>query len=210
MRSDTDRIDINDNMDTIAALWPGARLADAELAEFRKQLGPLKQHIVDEAIRLTYGSCDKRRPILGLIKQQYGRLVESRTFTTEPRYTGTMTWHVSYQRTSKHGVPGAWYGQRCQTREEAERVAAQHGGRVTCMDSKSDPMPTNAELDAEARQAREVIAALPRPDVQALVDGLRSSGWIKSQLPARLSDWPRMAVLTVHAAYTLQHAKERR
>jgi hypothetical protein len=204
----SDRIDLTDNMRTMQELWPGAKITEPEMAEFRSQLAPLKQDIVDQAIRLVYGSSDKRRPILSAIKAQYSRLVDERTYTPEPRYNGTMTWHVSWQRTSKHGVPGAWYGCRCQTREEAERIAVAEGGRVTCMSKADDDGDYSAEaLRADEIRARETLAGLSRNQIAAMVDRLRSIGFVTEKLPARLSDWPRMAALTVYAEYRNQQER---
>jgi hypothetical protein len=204
----TDRIDITDNMRTMQELWPGAKITEPEMAEFRSQLAPLKQDVLDQAIRLVYGSSDKRRPILSAIKAQYARLMDERTYTPEPRYTGTMTWHVAWQRTSKHGVPGAWYGARCQSREEAERIAKANGGRVTCMSKADDDDDYSDEaLRADEMRARETLAGLSRNQIAAMVDRLRSIGFVTERLPARLSDWPRMAALTVYAEYRNQQER---
>jgi hypothetical protein len=204
----TDRIDITDNMRTMQELWPGAKITEPEMAEFRSQLAPLKQDVLDQAIRLVYGSSDKRRPVLSAIKAQYARLMDERTYTPEPRYTGTMTWHVAWQRTSKHGVPGAWYGARCQSREEAERIAKAEGGRVTCMSKADDDDDYRDEaLRADEIRARETLAGLSRNQIAAMVDRLRSIGFVTERLPARLSDWPRMAALTVYAEYRNQQER---
>ena len=204
----TDRIDITDNMRTMQELWPGAKITEPEMAEFRSQLAPLKQDVLDQAIRLVYGSSDKRRPILSAIKAQYARLMDERTYTPEPRYTGTMTWHVAWQRTSKHGVPGAWYGARCQSREEAERIAKAEGGRVTCMSKADDDDDYSDEaLRADEMRARETLAGLSRNQIATMVDRLRSIGFVTERLPARLSDWPRMAALTVYAEYRNQQER---
>jgi hypothetical protein len=204
----TDRIDITDNMRTMQELWPGAKITEPEMAEFRSQLAPLKQDVLDQAIRLVYGSSDKRRPVLSAIKAQYSRLMDERTYTPEPRYTGTMTWHVAWQRTSKHGVPGAWYGCRCQSREEAERIAKAEGGRVTCMSKADDDDDYSDEaLRADEMRARETLAGLSRNQIAAMVDRLRSIGFVTERLPARLSDWPRMAALTVYAEYRNQQER---
>ena len=204
----TDRIDITDNMRTMQELWPGAKITEPEMAEFRSQLAPLKQDVLDQAIRLVYGSSDKRRPILSAIKAQYSRLMDERTYTPDPRYTGTMTWHVAWQRTSKHGVPGAWYGARCQSREEAERIAKAEGGRVTCMSKADDDDDYSDEaLRSDEIRARETLAGLSRNQIAAMVDRLRSIGFVTERLPARLSDWPRMAALTVYAEYRNQQER---
>jgi len=204
----TDRIDITDNMRTMQELWPGAKITEPEMAEFRSQLAPLKQDVLDQSIRLVYGSSDKRRPILSAIKAQYARLMDERTYTPEPRYTGTMTWHVAWQRTSKHGVPGAWYGARCQSRQEAEQIAKVNGGRVTCMSKADDDEDYSDEaLRADEMRARETLAGLSRNQIAAMVDRLRSIGFVTERLPARLSDWPRMAALTVYAEYRNQQER---
>lgn len=204
----TDRIDITDNMRTMQELWPGAKITEPEMAEFRSQLAPLKQDVLDQSIRLVYGSSDKRRPILSAIKAQYARLMDERTYTPEPRYTGTMTWHVAWQRTSKHGVPGAWYGARCQSRQEAEQIGKANGGRVTCMSKADDDEDYSDEaLRADEMRARETLAGLSRNQIAAMVDRLRSIGFVTERLPARLSDWPRMAALTVYAEYRNQQER---
>jgi hypothetical protein len=206
----TDRIDITDNMRTMQELWPGAKITEPEMAEFRSQLAPLKQDVLDQAIRLVYGSSDKRRPVLSAIKAQYSRLMDERTYTPEPRYTGTMTWHVAWQRTSKHGVPGAWYGCRCQSRHEAEQIAKANGGRVTCMSKADDGEDYSDEaLRADEIRARETLAGLSRNKIAAMVDRLRSIGFVTEKLPARLSDWPRMAALTVYAEYRNQQERRK-
>jgi hypothetical protein len=204
----SERIDITDNMRTMQELWPGAKITEPEMAEFRSQLAPLKQDVLDQAIRLVYGSSDKRRPVLSAIKAQYSRLMDERTYTPEPRYTGTMTWHVAWQRTSKHGVPGAWYGCRCQSRQEAEQIAVANGGRVTCMSKADDGEDYSDEaLRADEIRARETLAGLSRNKIAAMVDRLRSIGFVTEKLPARLSDWPRMAALTVYAEYRNQQER---
>ena len=129
---------IVENVALLNELWPKSNLSDPQKDAFRRAFAPLKQDRLAEAIHLAFRAHGGREPQLRWIDAQYSRLSESATFTTEARYTGTMTWHVSYQRTSRHGVPGAWYGERCQTREEAERIAKKHGGRVTDMAGKDD------------------------------------------------------------------------
>ena len=206
----TDRIDITDNMRTMQELWPGAKITEPEMAEFRSQLAPLKQDRLNEAIHLAFRAHGGREPQLRWIDAQYSRLSESAQFTTEARYTGTMTWHVSYQRTSRHGVPGAWYGQRCQTREEAERIARDTGGRVTCMSKADDTEDYSDEaLRADEIRARETLAGLSRTQITTMVDRLRSIGFVTEKLPARIAEWPRMPVLTVYAEYRNQQERRK-
>lgn len=203
----TDTITLGDNIKLISDSWPKLKLNDVQAAEFRSALGSLRQDRLHEAIRLAFRD-NQKEPRLKTILGFYSNLTESATFTTEPRYTGTMTWHVSWQRTSRHGVPGAWYGCRVQSRQEAEQIAKANGGRVTCMSKADDDADYSAEaLRADEIRARETLAGLSRNDIAAMVDRLRSIGFVTEKLPARLSDWPRMAALTVYAEYRNQQER---
>lgn len=197
---------IRDNVALLNELWPKGNLSDPQKDAFRRAFTPLKQGRLAEAIHLAFRAHGGREPQLRWIDAQYSRLSESATFTTEARYTGTMTWHVAYQRTSKHGVPRAWYGQRCQTRQEAEKIAKEHGGRVTCMDEKHDRV-TEHDLYVEHRDALDVLSKLTREALASLVERLRSVGFVTAQLPARVCDWPRVAALTVYAEYRNQQER---
>ena len=178
-----------------------------EASEF---CGQLDERILERALRNVAHYRYSREPNWKAIAEVYGTMKESSTFTTEPRYTGTMTWHVSYQRTSRHGVPGAWYGQRCQTREEAERIARDTGGRVTCMSKADDTEDYSDEaLRADEIRARETLAGLSRTQITTMVDRLRSIGFVTEKLPARIAEWPRMPVLTVYAEYRNQQERRK-
>lgn len=201
---------IRDNVELLNELWPKSNLSDPQKDAFRRAFIPLKQDRLNEAIHLAFRAHGGREPQLRWIDAQYSRLSESAQFTTEARYTGTMTWHVSYQRTSRHGVPGAWYGQRCQTREEAERIARDTGGRVTCMSKADDTEDYSDEaLRADEIRARETLAGLSRTQITTMVDRLRSIGFVTEKLPARIAEWPRMPVLTVYAEYRNQQERRK-
>ena len=199
---------IAENLELLNELWPKCGLSGPQQDAFRRAFAPLKQDRLAEAIHLAFRAHGGREPQLRWIDAQYSRLSESAQFTTEPRYTGTMTWHVSYQRTSKHGVPGAWYGERCQTRDEAERIARDMGGRVTCMDEKADRVSEH-DLYVEHRDALDALSKLTREAVASLVERLRSVGFVTAKLPARVSEWPRVAVLTVYAEYRNQQERRK-
>ena len=197
---------IAENVKLLTELWPKCNLSGSQADAFRRAFTPLKQGRLNEAIHLAFRAHGGREPQLRWIDAQYSRLSESATFTTEARYTGTMTWHVSWQATSKHGVRGAWYGQRCQSRDEAEKVARAHGGRVTDMAGKDDYVGDD-ELRIEHRRALETLGTLTREALASLVERLRSVGFVTAQLPARVSDWPRVAALTVYAEYLNQQER---
>ena len=199
---------IAQNLELLNELWPKSNLSDPQKDAFRRAFMPLKQNRVAEAIHLAFRAHGGREPQLRWIDAQYSRLSESAQFTTEVRYAGTMTWHVAYQRTSRHGVPGAWYGQRCQTRDEAERVARETGGRVTCMNGNDDRVSEH-DLHVEHRDAVEVLSKLTREAVASLVERLRSIGFVTAKLPARVCDWPRVAALTVYAEYRNQQERRK-
>jgi len=203
----TETVTLADNMKLISDSWPKLKLNKVQSDEFHAALGGLRQDRLREAIKLAFRD-NQKEPRLKTIHAFYARITESATYTPEPRYNGTMTWHVSWQRTSKHGVPGAWYGCRCQTREEAERIAVAEGGRVTCMSKADDDGDYSAEaLRADEIRARETLAGLSRNQIAAMVERLRSIGFVTEKLPARLSDWPRMAALTVYAEYRNQQER---
>ena len=199
---------IAENVRLLTELWPKCNLSGPQADAFRRAFTPLKQDRLAEAIHLAFRAHGGREPQLRWIDATYSRLSESATFTTEVRYAGTMTWHVAYQRTSKHGVPRAWYGQRCQTRQEAEKIAKEHGGRVTCMDSKDDRV-TEHDLYVEHRAALDVLSKLTREALASLVDRLRSIGFVTEKLPARIAEWPRVAALTVYAEYRNQQERRK-
>jgi len=203
----TETVTLNDNMKLISDSWPKLKLNNVQADEFRAALSGLRQDRLREAIKLAFRD-NQREPRLKTIHAFYSQLTESATYTPEPRYTGTMTWHVAWQRTSKHGVPGAWYGCRVQSRQEAEQIAKANGGRVTCMSKADDDGDYSAEaLRADEIRARDTLAGLSRNQISAMVDRLRSIGFVTEKLPARLSDWPRMAALTVYAEYRNQQER---
>ena len=107
-------------------------------------------------------------------------------------------------------MPGAWYGCRCQSREEAEQIAKANGGRVTCMSKADDDEDYSDEaLRADEIRARETLAGLSRNQIAAMVDRLRSIGFVTEKLPARIAEWPRMPVLTVYAEYRNQQERRK-
>ena len=209
----TETVTLADNMKLISDSWPKLKLNNVQADEFRAALGGLRQDRLREAIKLAFRD-NQREPRLKTIHAFYSQLTESATYTPEPRYTGTMTYHVAWQRTSKHGVPGAWYGCRCQSREEAEQIAKERGGRVTCMNKADDDGDYSDEaMRANEIRARETLADLPRETIARHVERLRSIGWlrhvtsVKDKLPGRVSDWPRMAVLEVYAEHLNQQER---
>ena len=128
---------VTDNIALISKLYPKAIITDPQWENFREFCGMLDQAILAQAIRWVAHYKSAREPSWRAFSERYAAIKQEATYTPEPRYSGTMTWHVSWQRTAKHGVPGAWYGCRVQSREEAEQIAKERGGRVTCM-SKAD------------------------------------------------------------------------
>ena len=209
----TETVTLADNMKLISDSWPKLKLNKVQSDEFHSALGGLRQDRLADAIRLAYRE-NQKEPRLKTILRFYAQITEASTYTPEPRYTGTMTYHVAWQRTSKHGVPGAWYGQRCQSRAEAEQIAKEMGGRVTCMNKADDDGDYSDEaLRADEIRARETLAGLSRETIARHVERLRSIGWlrhvtsVKDKLPGRVSDWPRMAVLEVYAEHLNQQER---
>jgi len=209
----TETVTLADNMKLISDSWPKLKLNKVQSDEFHAALGGLRQDRLREAIKLAYRD-NQKEPRLKTIHAFYSQLTESSTYTPELRINGTMTWHVSWQKTSKHGVPGRWYGCRCQTREEAEHVARENNGRVVCMDPANDEYEYSEEsMRADEEKARACIEGLPRETIAGYVTRLRSVGWlrhvtsVKDKLPGRVSDWPRMAVLEVYAEHLNQQER---
>ena len=199
---------VTDNIALISKLYPKAVITDPQWENFREFCGMLDQAILAQAIRWVAHYKSAREPSWRAFSERYAAIKQEATYTPEPRYTGTMTWHVSWQRTSKHGVPGAWYGCRCQSREEAEQIAKANGGRVTCMSKADDTEDYSDEaLRADEIRARETLAGLSRNQIAAMVDRLRSIGFVTEKLPARIAEWPRMAALTVYAEYRNQQER---
>lgn len=199
----TQVLTIHDSMGLAEQLWPNANWTAALKELWIGVLKDLRQDILADAMREVRAEYTSREPELKWVRAKYGALYEQRHPLIRTRENGTNTWHVSWQRTSKHGVPRAWYGCRVQAEDEAARLAKQQGGKATCMDGDAEQV-TEHELREEHRQALAVIFKLPRPEVEAILARLRSVGFCKDQLPAQLRDWPRMAVLAAYAAHTLR------
>ena len=199
---------ITDNMRLVAELWPHCAFTPSMTDLWTQSLKDLRQDVLEEAIRLTRRAYSSREPEIKWVDERYRTLYSERHPTIpQTRENATQTWHVSWQRTSKHGVPGAWYGCRTDTREEAERIAKANGGRVTNMDANADQV-TEHELHREHVDAVALIESLPRETVVSLVDRLRSVGFVSRQLPGRVCDWPRVAALTVCAEYRNQQERQ--
>lgn len=203
----TDERTIADNMALAAHLWPHY-VWHAEMRDlWVNALKGLRQDLVAQAMRDIRADYTSREPEVKWIRARYGLLYgERHPVMPRTRENATHTWHVSWQRTSKHGVPGAWFGCRTDSRDDAERLAKMHGGRVANMDAESDQV-TEHDLNCEQQAALEVIEALPREAVERALSRCRSAGFCKDKLPPRVREWPRMAVLAVHAAHMLP-AKE--
>ena len=90
----------------------------------------------------------------------------------------------------------------------AERIAKANRGRVTNMDANDDQV-TEHELHREHMDALALIESMPREQIEAHITRLRSVGFCKDKMPSRVREWPRMAVLAVHAAHQLA-SKERK
>jgi len=57
-----------------------------------------------------------------------------------------------------------------------------------------------AELERDEAECRAWLESRPRDEIAAVVRELRTAGWISDrQLPPRVSDWPRQAVVVVTA-----------
>ena len=200
--SDTTRT-ISDNIQMVTELWPHFEFTPAVRGLWTQSLKDLRQDVLEEAIRLTRRAYSSREPEIKWVDERYRTLYSERHPTIpQTRENATQTWHVSWQRTSRHGVPNAWYGCRTDTREEAERIAKANRGRVTNMDANDDQV-TEHELHREHMDALTLIESMPREQIEAHLTRLRSVGFCKGQLPSRVREWPRMAVLAVHAAHQL-------
>ena len=197
-----------DNIALAHALWPNASWTQQLTALWRDRLGGLNQELVTEAIKTTKPKYASHQPEIKWVLERYAELYEQRhpTFGRDSRENATPTWHVSWQRTSKHGVPGAWYGKRCASREEADDLAQSMGGRAICMDPTVDPF-SEIETRREVEAARVTLTELGRERVGALLERIRSVGFCKPQLPGRVCDWPRMAVLAVYAEHLNQQER---
>jgi hypothetical protein len=203
----TETVDISSNMTLLEQLWPQANWNPALRSMWRDRLEGLNQNVVREALMLVRPMYTSRDPELKWVLAKCSELHDQRFPKFRSGENGSSTWHVSWQRTSKHGVPRSWYGRRCETREEAERLAKQMRGHATCMDPTEEPWDEIAARQ-EVVDARRVIADLPREKVADMVQRLRSIGFCTGQLPARVSDWPRLAVLAVAAELANQQERQ--
>jgi len=199
---------INDNIALAEALWPNASWPRQLLDLWRERLSGLDQVILTEAIKTTKPKFASHQPELKWVLERYGDLYEQRnpTFGGPSRQACTSTFHVSWRKTSKHGVPGAWYGCRVQSRDEADSIAQQVGGRVTAIDIADDPY-SEIETRQEVEMARGVIAGFARERIASILERLRRLGFCKGQLPSRIGEWPRMAVLAVYAEHLNQQER---
>ena len=196
---------IDANIRLAMGLYPSAQWTPELLALWRERLSGLHQDIVAEAITLTKPKYSSHQPEIKWVLGQYGELYEQRHPTFQRETPASLSsWHVSWQRTSRHGVPNAWYGCRVQTREEAARLAKEMGGRSIPMNPADEPYSEREALQ-EVAYARRLIEGMPRERIDALLERLRRVGFCKDKLPGRVSDWSRMAVLAVYAAHQLQH-----
>ena len=199
--------DITATMALAEQLWTHANWTPALKELWIDALKGLRQDLLAQAMRDVRSEYTSRDPELKWVRARYGALYEQKFPNIRTRENGTRTWHVSWQRTSKHGVPNAWYGTRADTQEHAERIARENGGKVTCMDPDADTV-TEHEVREAHRAALAALSDMPRAQVEGLLERLRSIGFCKGKLPARLRDWPRMSVLAVHAEFQLQRKRE--
>jgi hypothetical protein len=196
---------IEQNIALATGLYPSAQWTGELLALWRDRLAGLHQDVVADSIRIVKSKYSASQPEIKWVLTQYNELCEQRNpmFGKDPAKTMS-SWHVSWQRTSKHGVPRAWFGRRCSTREEAEETARATGGTVAAMNPLDEPY---SEIDAlkEVASARNILSQLPRERIEALVAALRRIGFCTGNIPGRISDWRRLTVLAVYAAYTIQY-----
>jgi hypothetical protein len=198
---------VHDSIALAEQLWTHFAWTPALREVWIERLKGLKQSVVKQALKEVRAMYTSREPELKWVLAKCGELsAQQYPDRVESRQDATSTWHVSWQRTSRHGVPRAWYGRRVQTRAEAEALARQMQGHCACMDPREEPF---SELDTrqEVEHARRVLADLPRERVAGMVDRLRSIGFVTQKLPPQFREWPRMAVLTVHAEYLNQQEK---
>ena len=199
-----------DNLALAQALWPNAQWTTPLLALWRERLSGLDQVIVTEAIKTIKPKFSSHQPELKWVLERYAELYEQAhpSWSPQAKQNGSSTFHVSWQATSKHGVPNAWYGRRCATRGEADALARSMGGSVRPIDIADDPF-SEIEARQETDRAREIITQMPREQVTSIVTRLRSIGFCSQQLPGRVSDWPRMAVLAVYAEHLNQQERRK-
>jgi hypothetical protein len=77
---------------------------------------------------------------------------------------------------------------------------------VRPIDIADDPF-SEIEARQETDRAREIITQMPREQVTSIVTRLRSIGFCSQQLPGRVCDWSRMAVLAVYAEHLNQQER---
>ena len=198
---------VADNIALAEQLWTHFAWTPALREVWIERLKGLKQHIVRQALKEVRAMYTSREPELKWVLARCGELTaQQHPEPNESRQNATATWHVSWTRTSKHGVPNAWYGCRVQSRGEAEALARQMRGNCCAIDVREDPY-SEMETRQEVEHARRVLADLPRERVASMVDRLRSIGFVTQKLPPQFREWPRMAVLTVHAEYLNQQER---
>jgi hypothetical protein len=198
---------VADNIALAEQLWTHFAWTPALREVWIERLKGLKQHIVRQALKEVRAMYTSREPELKWVLARCGELTaQQHPEPNESRQNATATWHVSWTRTSKHNVPNAWYGCRVQSRAEAEALARQMRGNCCAIDVRDDPY-SELETRQEVEHARRVLADLPRERVASMVDRLRSIGFVTQKLPPQFREWPRMAVLTVHAEYLNQQER---
>lgn len=200
----TNHQSVSDTMSYVTQLWPHFAWTPAIREVWVERLKDLNQSVVVQALKEVRAMYTSREPELKWVLARAGELAGQRfPAPNESRQNATSTWHVSWQRTSRHGVPNAWYGRRVETREEAQALASQMRGHASCMDPTEEPY-SEIETREEVERARRVLAGLPREQVASMVERLRSIGFVTQKLPPHFREWPRMAVLTVYAEYLNQ------
>jgi hypothetical protein len=198
---------VADNIALAEQLWTHFAWTPALREVWIERLKGLKQNVVRQALKEVRAMYTSREPELKWVLARCGELTaQQHPEPNESRQNATATWHVSWTRTSKHGVPNAWYGCRVQSRAEAEAIARQMRGNCCAIDVREDPY-SEMETRQEVEHARRVLADLPRERVASMVDRLRSIGFVTQKLPPQFREWPRMAVLTVHAEYLNQQER---
>jgi hypothetical protein len=198
---------VTDSIALAEQLWTHFAWTPALREVWIERLKGLKQSVVRQALKEVRAMYTSREPELKWVLARCGELTAQQyPEPNQSRQNATSTWHVSWKRTSKHGVKDAWYGCRVQSREEAEALARKVGGNCTSIDPQDDPY-SEIETREEVAHARRVLADLPRERVASMVDRLRSIGFVTNKLPPQFREWPRMAVLTVYAEYLNQQER---
>ena len=198
---------VTDSIALAEQLWTHFAWTPALREVWIERLKGLKQNVVRQALKEVRAMYTSREPELKWVLAKCGELTAQQfPEPNQSRQNATSTWHVSWKRTSRHGVPNAWYGLRVQSRDEGETLARKVGGTCTSIDPQDDPY-SEIETREEVAHARRVLADLPRERVASMVDRLRSIGFVTNKLPPHFREWPRMAVLTVHAEYLNQQER---